>query len=296
VSDTLLVTGASGQFGRLVVKHLLESQGVAPARIVAASRDPSKLADLAQKGVRTVAADFDDSASLESAFKGVGRVLLISTDALDRPGRRLAQHQAAVDAAKAAGVGHVIYTSMPKAEEALVIFAPDHLGTENALKASGLGYTILRNSWYMENLLGSLPNTVKSGKWFTASGTGRNPYVGREDLARAAAAALAAEDAANHVYTLTGVEALSVDEIAALVSDVVGSKIEVVHVSEDGLKQGLAAAGVPDFFVPVILSIEANARGGKFDVVTDTIEKLTGKAPGNLKAFLEANKDAIANA
>lgn len=293
MSDTLLVTGASGQFGRLVVKHLLESQGVAPGRIVAASRDPSKLAGFAEKGVRTVAADFDDAASLESAFKGVARLLIVSTDALDRPGRRLEQHKAAIAAAKAAGVGHILYTSLPMVEESLVSFAPDHQGTEDAIKASGLGYTMLRNSWYMENLLGSLPQVLKSGHWYTAAGQGKNPYVAREDLARAAAAALASDDASNKTYTLTGVEALSVDEIAALASKVFDRKIEVVHVSDDGLTQGLIAAGIPDFIAPMIVSFDANARAGKFDIVTDSIETLTGKAPGSLKAFLEANKAAF---
>lgn len=290
MSDTLLVTGASGQFGRLVVKHLLETEGVAPGRIVAASRDPSKLSALAEKGVRSVAADFDDAASMESAFKGASRVLIISTDALDRPGRRLEQHRAAINAAKAAGVAHILYTSLPMAEESLVSFAPDHLGTEEAMKASGLGYTILRNSWYMENLFGALPQALKSGQWFTAAGQGKNPYVAREDLARTAAAALASGDASNKTYTLTGAEALSVEQIAALASEVFGKTIEVVHVPDEGLKQGLVAAGIPDFVAPMIVSFDANARAGKFDIVTDSIETLTGKPPLRLKAFFEANK------
>jgi NAD(P)H dehydrogenase (quinone) len=293
MSDTLLVTGASGQFGRLVIKHLIETQGVAPGSIVAASRDPSKLADFAAKGVKTVAADFENPASLEAAFKGVDRLLIVSTDALGQPGLRLSQHKAAVEAAKAAGVGHVVYTSMPGPEDSLVTFAPDHLGTEQAIKASGLSYTILRNSWYFENLFGSLTNAVKSGQWFTASNGGKNAYVSRVDLARTAAAVLASKDKSSQTFTLTGVEGLSVAQIAAAASEILGKPITVVDVPSEGLKQGLASAGLPDFVVAMILSAEANTAAGKFNIVNDNIEKLTGKPPIALKAFLEANKGAL---
>ncbi|HWU64674.1 MAG TPA: SDR family oxidoreductase [Ensifer sp.] len=296
MSDTLLVTGASGQFGRLVIKHLLETQRVAPGSIVAASRDPAKLADFAAKGVKTVAADFEKPATLAAAFKGVNRLLLISTDALGQPGLRLSQHKAAIDAAKAAGVGHIVYTSMPGPEDSLVSFAPDHLGTEEAIKASGLSYTILRNSWYFENLIGSLANALKSGQWFTSSNGGKNAYVGRDDLARTAAAVLASTDKTNQTYTLTGVEGLTVAQIAAAATEILGKPIQVVDVPSEGLKQGLASAGLPDFVVAMILSAEANTAAGKFSNVNDNIEKLTGKAPIALKAFLEANKGAFASA
>lgn len=296
MSATLLVTGASGKFGRLVVKSLLEDQGVAPASIVAATRDPSKLADMAAKGVKTVTADFDDPASLAAAFKGIDRLLLVSTDALGQPGKRLAQHKAAIAAAKEAGVGHILYTSMPAPEGSLVSFAPDHLGTEEAIKASGLGYTILRNSWYFENLMGSLPNNLKAGRWMTASGDGKTAYVSRVDLARAAAAALASTDKSNQILTLTGVEGLSVARIAAIASEVFGKPLEVVEVPLEGLKQGMASAGLPGFLVEMIGSVEANVAAGKFDIVTHDIEKLTGKPPIPIKAFFEANKAAFLGA
>lgn len=296
MSATLLVTGASGKFGRLVIKSLLEDQGVAPTSVVAATRDPSKLADLAAKGVKTIAADFDDPASLAAAFKGVDRLLLVSTDALGQPGKRLAQHKAAVAAAKSAGVGHILYTSMPAPDGSLVVFAPDHLGTEEAIKASGLGYTILRNSWYFENLMGSLPNNLKAGRWMTASDGGKTAYVSRVDLARAAAAALASTDKSNQILTLTGVEGLSVARIAAIASEVFGKPLEVVDVPLEGLKQGMASAGLPGFLVEMIGSVEANVAAGKFDIVTNDIEKLTGKPPISIKAFFEANKAAFLGA
>src|SRR5262245_51398877 len=134
--QTLLVTGAAGKLGQRVIAHLLDTHKVAPAQIVAATRNPDKLAALAAQGAKVRKLDFEDAASLATAFAGVDRVLLVSTDAIDRPGRRLAQHKAAVEAAKKAGVKHVIYTSMPNPDNTLITFAPDHLGTERALAAS----------------------------------------------------------------------------------------------------------------------------------------------------------------
>ncbi|NKN36290.1 SDR family oxidoreductase [Agrobacterium sp. a22-2] len=290
-----LVTGASGHLGRSVIRNLIEAQGVAPAQIIAASRDTSKLADLAAKGVITRKVDFDDAASLSDAFTGVERVLIISTDALDRPGRRLEQHKAAVNAAAKAGVSRLFYTSMPNPEpgKSLVTFAPDHFGTEQAIKASGIAYTILRNGWYMENLFMALPHALASGQWYTSTGQGVIAHVGREDIARAIAAALVSDEAASVTYTLTGGTAYTTDQIAALVRDVTGKPLEVVHVSDEQLAGGMKAAGLPDFLVPMLVSFDANTREGQISMVTGDIEKLTGKAPASLKAFLEANTAAL---
>ena len=178
MSETLLVTGATGQLGKLVLDQLLGS-GVEPARIIATSRETAKLADYAAKGVKTRAADFDDPASLESAFAGADRILIISTDALDQPGKRLKQHLAAVAAAKKAGAKHILYTSMPSPETSVIPFAPDHLGTENAIKATGIPYTILRNGWYMENLFMALPHALETGQWYSSSGEGRAVTIRR---------------------------------------------------------------------------------------------------------------------
>ena len=150
---------------------------------------------------------FDDTATLVKAFKGATRLLLISTDVMDRPGHRLEQHRNAIAAAEKAGVEHVLYTSMPKPETSAVLFAPDHVGTEKALAASGLkGWTVLRNNWYFENLLHSLPHAIKSGTWYTAAGEGKIAHIAREDLARAAAAALASDKGGKNTYTLTGAQ------------------------------------------------------------------------------------------
>jgi NAD(P)H dehydrogenase (quinone) len=234
--------------------------------------------------------DFEDAASLPSAFAGVDRLLLISTDAVDRPGRRIAQHRTAVEHAKKANVRHVVYTSMPNPEGSLVLFAPDHLGTEQALTASGLGWTILRNSWYQENLLMSIPTWLATGKWFTSAGNGKQAHVSREDCARAAAAALASENTANARYDITGPEKRTVTEIAALVSEIYGKPIEVVPVGDEQLAQGIQAAGLPPPVAALLVSFDANTRAGKFDVLSNAVEQLTGKPPQKLRDFLAANR------
>jgi NAD(P)H dehydrogenase (quinone) len=295
MSETLLVTGAAGQFGKLVLDALLASGKTNPANIIATSRDTAKLADYAAKGIETRAADFDDPASLDKAFAGADRILIISTDALDQPGKRLKQHLAAVEAAKKAGVKHILYTSMPNPEGSVIPFAGDHLGTENAIKATGISYTIMRNAWYAENLFLSLPHALASGQWFSSAGEGRISHITRADLAEAAAAALASGSTESRTYTLTGAEALTTEEIAALVAKATGKKLDVVHISDEALAGGLKGAGLPDFFVPILVSFDTNTREGHFDVVTDDVTTLSGKAPLGLSAFLEANKAALAH-
>lgn len=289
----ILVTGAAGHLGRLVIKHLIESQNVSPADIVAGSRDTAKLADLAAQGVGTRRVDFDDKASLETAFSGIDRLLIVSTDELGAPGKRLAQHSAAVAAATAAGVGRVFYTSMPQPEDSEVTFRGDHLGTEQAIKASGLAYTIFRNGWYMENLFMSLPQALASGQWYTSAGEGRIAHIAREDIARAIAAGLAKPADGNAIYTLTGEKAYTTEEIAALVREVTGKPLAVVNLTDAQLSEGMAAAGVPAPFIPTIVSFDANTREGKIAMATADAETLSGVKRMSLKTFLEAHKAAL---
>jgi NAD(P)H dehydrogenase (quinone) len=289
MSSTLFVSGAAGHLGQRVVAHLIESFNVAPASIVAATRAPEKLAALAALGVTVRRADFEDPASLAAALAGVDRMLLISTDSLDRPGHRLSQHKAALEAARKAGVKHVVYTSMIKPDDSRVVFAPDHLGTEHALIASGLSWTILRNAWYMENLLAAIPSVLDQGKWFTSTGAGKLSHVSREDCARVAAAVLASESTANAKHDITGPETRSIAEIAALVTQLTGKPIEVIQVTDAQLIEGLQAAGLPPAVAAMLASFDANIREGKFDVVTSAVQQLTGEAPVKLRAFLETN-------
>jgi NAD(P)H dehydrogenase (quinone) len=285
---TLFISGAGGKLGRLVVEQLL-SRGYA-GKIVAGTRDPSKLAGLA--GVEVRQADFTDEDGLVKALAGVDKMLLISTDAL---GTRLAHHKTAVAAARRAGVKEIAYTSMPAPEApSAITFAPEHLGTEEAIKASGIPYTILRMAWYTENLLGSLPGALASGKWYTSAAGGRTGYVSRIDCARAAAGALLVP-ATNQTYTVTGPAAVSNTDVAEIASKLTGKPIEVVHVDDAALAAGAKAAGVPDFVVDnFIVSFDRNTREGKVNLATDAVETLWGTKPESVEAFLAANKAALA--
>ncbi len=291
----VLVTGANGHLGRAVLHHLLETFRIPSTDVIAASRNPSKLVDLAAQGVETRSADFDDEAGLVEAFAGVQRVLIVSTDDLATPGRRLAQHRHAVAAATKAGVEHIAYTSMPNPDKSLVSFAPDHLGTEDGIKASGTPYTIVRNSWYHDNYLVSMPHNLQTGQWFTAMGTGRISNISRDDCGRAAAAVLARPPAGNTTLTLTGPESLTAEEIAERVSQAAGKPLQVVHVSDEQLAGGLAAAGLPDFVVKMLVSTETNVRAGNFDLVTRDFEQLTGQEPQSLADYFRERKAELLN-
>jgi NAD(P)H dehydrogenase (quinone) len=284
----LLVTGAGGKLGKRIVEHLLASSA---GSLVIGSRNPQTLPfpNLDRRRV-----DFDDPTSLDAAFKGVDRVLLISTDRIDVPGLRIRQHAAAVDAAKRAGVRHILYTSMLNPEGSFIPFAPDHLQTEQAIERSGLTFTILRVSWYAENLLGSLPGVLASGKWFTAAQNGRINYVPREDVARAAAAALASPGDGRQRLDLTGPEPLTIGQIAAIANELSGKAVEVVQVSDEQLADGLRSAGLPPFVIPLVVGTDQNMRAGKFDVASDAVRRLTGKAAQSVRDYLAAHRAAWA--
>lgn len=294
MTDTLFITGASGKLGRAVINHLLVDQGVPASRIVAGTRSPDKLAELSDKGVTVVKADFDDAAGLEAAFAGAGTVLIVSTDALDGAGTRLRQHLAAIKAAAKAGVKHLAYTSLPKAESSKVGFAPDHLGSEDAIKATGLPYLIFRNSWYAENLLMSLPTALASGQWYTSAGEGGTAYVTRDEIAAAIAGALANPPAESTTYTLTGSEALNNAQVAELATSVLGKPIQVVNLTDEQLAGGMKQAGVPDAIIPTLVSFDTATRAGDLGDVTGDVEKLSGHKPKPLRAYLEASKAAFA--
>lgn len=293
MTETLLITGASGQLGRLVIDHLLASGKVDPATVIATTRDPAKLDAYAVRGVSVRRADFDDPASLDAAFAGADKVLIVSTDALDAPGRRLAQHKAAVAAAARAGAKHILYTSMPQPDDSRVTFAPDHLGTEAAIRATGIPHTILRNGWYAENLFMSLPHALQTGAWYTSSGAGRIAHIARADIAAAVAGALLKAGAESATYTLTGTKSRTADEIAAVVSAATGRPLAVVHVSDDQLAEGLKGAGLPEAFIPTIVSFDANTRDGKIAMVTKDAETLAGRAPQPFEDFVAANRAAL---
>jgi NAD(P)H dehydrogenase (quinone) len=284
-----LVTGASGQLGQRVVHHLLETSGVAASEIVAASRKPEQLSAFAEKGVLTRRVDFEDAASMEAAFAEVEKVLIISTDSLDRPGHRLVQHRAAVAAAEKAGVQHLLYTSMPEPTNSPLLFAPDHEGTEAAIAASAVpAWTILRNNWYFENVMASVAPALASGHWYSAAGEGKVAHIARDDIARAVAAALVAAGTAKTTYTLTGASHYSHREMAALVSQAAGKQITVIDVPLEGLVQGMVGAGLPEPVARVFASVDTMIGHGGLAKITGDFKALTGIEPQSFEAWVES--------
>lgn len=287
MSAKLLVTGASGHLGRLVVGHLLDTLKISPERIAATSRTPESLSDFAARGVDVCAADFDKPETLPAAFAGTDRLLLISTVAPNRA----EQHRNAIEAAVKAGVKHVLYTSVPSPTDPSLAIVRDHAATEQALAESGLsGWTVLRNNWYFETLDWTIPELLQTGKWATANGDGRMAFIGRDDLALAAAAALANGGDGKTVHTLGGAKAFTSAEIADLVGRTFGKTITVVPVSAEEIEEGLISHGVPKAQAQLSSSSQIlNARGGLADVTGD-FQKLTGREPKSLEDWLEENK------
>jgi NAD(P)H dehydrogenase (quinone) len=283
----LLVTGASGHLGRLVVGHLLDTLKISPDRIAATSRTPQSLSDFAARGVDVCAADFDQPETLPAAFAGTDRLLLISTVSADRT----PQHRAAIDAAVKAGVKHVIYTSVPNPVDPTLAIVRDHAATEQALADSDLpGWTVLRNNWYFENLDWTIPDLLKSGQWVTANGDGRMAYIGRDDLALAAATVLANGGDGKTIYTLGGAKAYTTAELADLIGRTFGKTIDVVSVPAEEIEKGMIAHGVPEYLAKVTASSQVlNARGGLADVTGD-FRKITGREPKSLEDWLQENK------
>lgn len=294
LKPTLLVTGASGQLGRQAVEFLLESyQGT----IIAASRTPEKLSEFSQRGVSVRYADFEDTASLAQAFAGVERLLLISTDAVDVPGRRINQQRNAIKAAEEAGVSHVVYTSiMNPGPDSPAFVAPDHRATEEALAATAIGWTVLRENIYTDIAFLSLPQATQMGKLFNAIGDGKAAYITRQDCARAAAAALASSFNGRRTLDITGPDAISQYDLAAIVSQLSGREIEYVPLDLETLVQNMVAAGLPRPVAEGFASFDAAIAQGKFSQVSKAVEELTGRQPTSVADFLAAHRDALLGA
>ena len=289
--STLLVTGASGHLGRRAVELLLETY---EETIIAATRTPEKLADFSQRGVIVRHADFEDQASLLQAFKGVDRLLLISTDVLDVPGHRLNQHRNAVKAAEQAGVSHVVYTSIINpGTDSPVFVAPDHRGTEDALAETKLGWTILRENIYTEMLLMSLAQALQTGKLINAIGDGKAAYITREDCARAATSALVSVFDGRQTLDITGPQAVSQYEVAAIASKITGQEISYIPVELEGLIQNMVAGGLPRPLAEGFASFDAAIAQDKFSAISNTVENLTGRKPISVADFLSAHRETL---
>jgi NAD(P)H dehydrogenase (quinone) len=287
----LLVTGASGHLGRRVLELLLERDA---GPIIATTRSPASLAGFASRGIEVRRADFEDDASMTTGFAGAKRALLISTDAFDRPGRRIAQHRSAIAAFERAGVEHVVYTSMPNPTDTPVTIAPDHAATEAALAASKkLAFTILRNHLYTDLLLLALPPAIASGALISAKGTGAIAYVTRDDCARAAAAALASGARGRTTLDVSGPEAVTADQVAAIATELTGRPVVHTSVPVPALIEGMVGHGLPRPMAELLASFDAATAKGDYQHVTGTVEQLSGSKPTSVAAFLRANRTAL---
>lgn len=283
---TIAVTGATGHLGRLVVDALL-SRGVEPGSIVAAVRSPEKAAGLLAKGVQVREADFDKPETLAGAFAGVDRLLLVSTSS---PGSRLTQHLAAIEAAKAAGVKFVGYTSILRADTTPVLLAADHKATEEALAASGLAHSFLRNGWYFENYTSQIPTVKTTGGFLGSAGEGRIAAATRQDYAEAAAAVLLLENPRT-AYELGGDRPFTMTELAAEVGAQLGAEIGYTDVPADKLVEILSGAGVPEGFAAILADTDVHIReNGALDNPGSDLSDLIGRPTTPLA---EAVKQAL---
>src|SRR5580698_915034 len=286
----LLVTGANGNLGKAAVAEL---RRLGARKVIAATRTPGKLQELAALGVEERQADFDRPETLQAAFRGVERLLLVSTDSLHAPEVRIKQHRAAIQVAVNAGVEHIVYTSLPNAHPTEGPSIPDdHFWTEVALFESGLNWTILRNNLYAEVILRFAPFALKTGKLVSATQSRGRSYVSRDDCARTAAAALL-NATGKAIYDVTGPASITHDEIASILSRLSGKSIQHIDVKPDEVEKGLVAAGIPQFAARSVRELDEETSRGYQAIVTPTVTNLTGKVPMSVEDFLQGTVPAL---
>jgi len=280
----LMVTGASGNLGRQVLEALVAS-GV--KSVIAGTRSPEKLGDSQARGIITRKVDFDQPATLPTAFAGVDRLLIISTNQEAGPGARAKQQGAAISAAVSAGVKHIVYTSITRPQPgALLSIAPDDYATELALARSPLTWTVLRNNCYMEFLALSLPNVIADRAFYAADGGCGMGYVLRTDCAIAAATALSSNVYENAMYDITGPAVVTLKEVAALIEEVSGIPIAVIQIAPSEMAGRLKASRVPPKLADFLVELHAATARGHFALATGDFEYLTGRKPTAVRDFL----------
>jgi NAD(P)H dehydrogenase (quinone) len=279
----IIVTGASGQLGRLVVGELLKR--VPAEQIVAAVRDPGKVADLADQGVLVRHADYGNPASLDAAFEGATKVLLISSNEL---GNRVSQHRNVIDAAVRAKVGLLAYTSVLHADTSTLSLAAEHRETEAAVRAAGLPYSLLRNGWYVENYTAGLGGALAHGALAGGAGEGRIAAAARADYAEAAAVVLASAGAVEQVYELAGDQAFTLAELAAEVSRQTGKEIPFHNLPQQEYQEMLLNIGLPAPLAELIADSDAQAAKGALFDSSKALSKLTGHPTITLAAAVKA--------
>ncbi len=254
----IVVTGATGQLGHLVIDQLL-ARGVPAAGIVAAVRSPAKAADLAARGVVVRAADYTRPQTLVPAFAGAERLLLISSSEV---GQRLPQHRAVIAAAREARAGQLVYTSLLHADRSPLGLAAEHRETEAAIAAAGLPHVVLRNGWYTENYLASLPAARQHGAFIGAAGDGRIASATRADYAAAAAAVLTQPIGTNRVIELAGDNAYTLGELVAELNRQTGGSVRWQNLPQAEFAAALAGAGLPQAFADLLADSDAGAAEG----------------------------------
>ena len=298
------MTGASGRYGRLATGKLI-AQGRA-RDLILITRTPAKLADCAQAGCEVRYGDFDRPESLRAALRGADKLMLISGT---RVGARVRQHRAAIDAAEAADVRHIIYTSFVNVEPANpAIVAIDHRETENLIRASGLAFTFLRDAHYADAMiLNAGPGFIASGVWLTSTQGGREAMVWREDCVNCAVAVLTENGHENKAYPVTGPNRESFAEVAAMLAELTGRPIRLVETDDAGMYAHFDALGIPrepvdDQTVSGIpwnsddmVSFERAIREGFLDVCTDDVQRVTGRLARSVRELIHANADILRN-
>jgi NAD(P)H dehydrogenase (quinone) len=289
----VVVSGASGQLGRLVTEQLL---GALPSEeIILVSRVPNAVAEFEALGCEVRYGDFDEPASLKDAFSGGDRLLLISTNSI---GRRTMQHRAALHGAEQAGIQHVVYTSStnPVAGHPLGRAVDENRETEELLHASSLAFTVLRNAAYAELQVPLGAISVTYGKLLTNAGDGRVAPISRSDCAAAAVAALTGDGHAGQTYEITGPEALTQADVARVLTDVTSRPVKVVATGDRRLMWTLGRLGTPKPLARAIVDLGIATREGYFDVVDPSFEQLTGRPARTLREVLLAHREELMDA
>lgn len=270
---SVVVTGATGHLGRLVVEDLL-SHGVPPDQVVAGGRRLERVADLADRGVRTVRIDYAEPATVADAAAGAETLLLVSGSEL---GQRIDQHRTVIGAARDAGVRRIVYTSAPRADTSALVVAPEHKATEELIRASGLAFTILRNNWYTENYVTNVEQARGTGELLSSTGAGRVASATRADFAAAASAVLRTEGHDGAVYELGGDLPWDYDELAAAIGQVIGRPVVHRDVSPEEHLAILTGAGLDGQTAGFVVAMDANIRDGLLSGGPTDLSRLSGR-------------------
>lgn len=285
---TIVVTGATGHLGRLTVDALLD-RGVPAADIRALGRSAERLTPLAARGVQTAVIDFGKPETLDAAFAGADALLLVSGSEV---GQRIPQHRNAIDAAVRAGVGRIVYTSAPHADDTDLVLAPEHAETEKLLAASGLPVTVLRNNWYTENYTGQLDVASATGELVGSAATGRVASASRKDYAEAAAVVLTTDGHDGAVYELAGDVAWTFDDLAAAIGELLGRPVAYRSVTPEEHGAALREAGLDEGTAGFVVALDGNIRDGALADATGTLSELIGRPTTPLAAGLAESRAA----